>query len=35
VLARLSGLATAARSSAQLGLAIGAAVTCGLTTKAA
>jgi len=34
VLARLSGLATAARSSAQLGLAIGAAVTCGLTTKA-
>ena len=34
VLARLSGLATAARSGAQLGLAIGAAVTCGLTTKA-
>lgn len=34
VLARLSGLATAARSSAQLGLAIGAAVTAGLTTKA-
>jgi hypothetical protein len=34
VLARLSGLATAARSSAQLGLAIGAAVTCCLTTKA-
>jgi hypothetical protein len=34
VLARLYGLATAARSSAQLGLAIGAAVTSGLTTKA-
>ena len=34
VLARLSGLATAARASAQFGLAIGAAVTCGLTTKA-
>ncbi len=34
VLARLSGLATAARSSAQLGLAIGVAVTSGLTTKA-
>jgi len=34
VLARLSGLATAVRSSAQLGLAIGVAVTSGLTTKA-
>ena len=35
VLARLSGLATSARSSAQLGLAIGAAVTTGLSVKAA
>ena len=34
VLTRLSGLATAARASAQLGLAIGAAVTAGLAAKA-